>query len=811
MAAWSCDGRGECVAVNALARTQLSIQTGELWDNRWTLHDDDLRGLPTHWSDQVSGLACLRTSQESVNQGDFDACASDCFRVHVRRVGPQGPWLFTATPAAQEHVLREQFEQVHRHHVLLGHVLGHMHSGAVITDAQGLVQWVNKGYEAMSGRSLVDLRGRRADWFDPCNSDAELSEETTAAITRATARGEAFEAMLALRASEECPTWANLNVRLVHDDAGKVTHYIGIYADVTDVIRAKQHAQRCEQRYAQAVKGSNDAIFDWDLQSDHVHITEQWGEILAGREAAYQGHVNHWFSQVRSSDLMQLQLDISSHLTGLTDRVINEHQIRHTDGSWRWVACKAKATRDARGEPTRLAGAIRDITDEKLEEQSLRLAADRDALTGLHNRKSLLKEVTLRIKHSDPAESQSFALVFLDFDRFKLVNDGLGHAAGDLLLQSIGKRLQDHLREDDIAARLGGDEFVLILQNIDHADEASAIVERTIHSLAAPHHLHGRRVTVTASAGVVLYNHHYKTADEMLRDADTAMYEAKNRGKATHVMFDAEMHAQAYRRLTLEHEIRNALDAEQFEVYYQPIVRLDSGDVCGVEALLRWNHPTLGNISPAEFIPVAEETALIVPIGQWVLEQSVKWVLDTNRTRNTPLKVHVNLSKKQLMQPEIIDVIRDLLQTTGLDPALLDLEVTETAVVGEQGGLADRLAELRDLGCRLSMDDFGTGQSSLSCLHEYPITTLKIDRSFISNMDIRSEFVAVVQAILTLARTLDVEVVAEGVETPGQMARLQALGCDHAQGYFFAKPMQGQDAKQFLIDLDVAETSAQAA
>jgi diguanylate cyclase (GGDEF)-like protein len=435
--------------------------------------------------------------------------------------------------------------------------------------------------------------------------------------------------------------------------------------------------------------------------------------------------------------------------------------------------------------------------------------ARRDALTGLPNRSLLLDRLEHAVRSCGRNPDYKFAVLFLDFDRFKIINDSLGHEVGDLLLISIADRLAANLRSGDTAAhfgsehipaRLGGDEFVILLDGMKQHDDAVRVAERLQEALSAPHKLDGHDVISTASIGIVTSAGGYKRADDVLRDADTAMYHAKSTGKARHVVFDDRMHQEVVERLQLEEDLRRSLEAGEFWLSYQPIIALSSGRLVGFEALMRWTHPRRGPVSPGVFIGLAEEIGLIVPVGKWALLEAAKQLkVWYNRHRHDPpLTMNVNISKHQLRQESLADVVAEVLNETGIDPACLKLEVTESAIMDSPERTTALLHDLKALGVRLCMDDFGTGHSSLSLLHRFPIDVLKIDRTFVLNTDGNREYAAVIHAIITLAHTLNMKVVGEGVENAGQLAQLQALECDWAQGNFFSESLTVDAAEAYI-------------
>jgi diguanylate cyclase (GGDEF)-like protein len=454
-----------------------------------------------------------------------------------------------------------------------------------------------------------------------------------------------------------------------------------------------------------------------------------------------------------------------------------------------------------------LRARVRSLLDRKQMLGQLERLALHDTLTGLPNRVSIRDRIQRAI---DRAQYSNYALLFLDFDRFKLVNDSLGHDAGDQLLQQIANRLRAATESEAgaphgsvrmTAARLGGDEFVVLLEDLPTPREALRMADRLLTALAESYSLAGHQVCSTASIGVVTSDQSHATPDEVLRDADTAMYEAKSAGRGRYVLFDQAMHAHAEKRLRIENDLRGAVANAEFFLVYQPIVSLATGRNAGFEALLRWEHPQRGLISPADFLPAAEETGLIVPIGMWALNQACRDFASWQRLLgdSAPSNIHVNLSRKQLLLPELVEVVSDALKQHAVAPERLHLEVTESEIMHNPKVAQAMLGELRQLGVKIDMDDFGTGHSSLACLQELPIDVLKIDRSFIVNMERSRSFAALVHAITNLGQNLGLSTVAEGIETADQLAMLQTMDCDFGQGYLFAKPMPADEVGAYLL------------
>jgi diguanylate cyclase (GGDEF)-like protein len=443
----------------------------------------------------------------------------------------------------------------------------------------------------------------------------------------------------------------------------------------------------------------------------------------------------------------------------------------------------------------------REVAERKQIEEQLLHNAFHDGLTGLANRALFMDHLQLALGRARRNESYRFAVLFLDLDRFKVINDSLGHMAGDQLLVEIARRLEGAMRPGDTVSRLGGDEFVVLLDDLGDAGEAESVAARLQRQLSVPCDLDGHEVFTTVSIGIAHGSTGYHRPEDLLRDADTAMYRAKQLGKARHEVFDQAMHARAMDLLRLEKDLRWAVERGELFIQYQPIVSLDTGALRGFEALVRWQHPERGLILPAKFIPLAEETGLIIPIGRWVLGEACRQMRQWQQLSPTdaPLPINVNLSGRQFMQPDLLEQIREILRETGLDPRSLKLEITESVVMEDIDTATRTLEQLRALGVELGIDDFGTGYSSLSYLQRFPVGTLKIDRSFISRITESDGTAEIVRTIMKLAQTLGMEVVAEGVETERQRAQLKALECEFGQGYYFSRPMDREAAEELFL------------
>ena len=444
---------------------------------------------------------------------------------------------------------------------------------------------------------------------------------------------------------------------------------------------------------------------------------------------------------------------------------------------------------------------LADITKMKEAEQRIYHQAFHDSLTNLPNRSLFIEHLNLALKRNKRRKDNFFAVIHLDIDRFKVINDSLGHHIGDQLLIAFANRIQGTLREIDTLARLGGDEFLVLLEDIENSQAAIHIAERLQKNLQSPFNLGGQEIFAPASMGIVLETRVYRDAEDIIRDADAAMHDAKENGRAQYRVFSPALHTKALNQLQIETDLRKAIRDKEFELYYQPIVVLNSGDVIGFEALIRWNHPQQGLILPDHFIPVAEETGLIIPIGQWVLREAcqdlVRWQRSVGAVRE--LFMSVNISSKQFLRPSIIEEIKSILVESGLPPGQLKLEITETAIMENTDQTIRLIHHLKEYGVKIVIDDFGTGYSSMSYLQQLPVETLKVDKSFVSRMKSGiDENTNIVETIITLAHKLRMNVVAEGVETIEQQRILNGLKCQLAQGYLFSRPLRKKKAVELL-------------
>lgn len=575
--------------------------------------------------------------------------------------------------------------------------------------------------------------------------------------------------------------------------------FIGI--DISDRKQVEEALRDSQERYALAVRGANDGLWDWNLKTEEVYYSPRWKSMLGYQESEIGNKPDEWFSRIHAEDLERVKAQIFLHFGGRSRHFESEHRVLHKDGDYRWMLSRGIAVRDADGKASRMAGSQTDITKRKQAEEQLLHDACHDMLTGLPNRALLIDRLGLAIERAKRLENHRFAVLFLDLDRFKVVNDSLGHMVGDDLLISLARRLETCLRAGDTFARLGGDEFVMLLEDIKDINDAVRVAERTHKALELPFDLNGQEVFTSTSIGIALSDTGYDRPEDTLRDADTAMYRAKSQGRSRHEVFDRIMYEQAVALLQVETDLRRAIDRHELRVHYQPIVFLATGKISGFEALVRWQHPERGLISPCDFIPIAEETSLIIPLGAWVLREACRQtrVWQKQFPTHPPLTISVNLSGKQFSQSDLVYQISQILQETDLQPNHLKLEITESVVMGNAESAIAMLFQLKALGVQLQIDDFGTGYSSLSYLHRFPTDTLKIDRSFVSRMSPNGEGSEIVRTIVTLAHNMGMSVTAEGVETLEQLTQLRTLQSEYGQGYFFSKPVNCDMAESLLV------------
>ncbi|MGO8855856.1 MAG: putative bifunctional diguanylate cyclase/phosphodiesterase [Steroidobacteraceae bacterium] len=686
--------------------------------------------------------------------------------------------------------------------------------GVTISNAERRLVWVNDSFTRMTGYNLAEVLDKKTSdllYFE----GSSIQTINRAREAFASTRGIRFELLVRGKHSREW--WLDTDAQPLFNERGTLQGWVCVQADVTAAVRRREAARAEERKFATLLDAAPEAIIgvsdDGAIRFTNARVPELFGYTAAELDGAQiellipqRFHAGH--TAARSKFIERPRMRPMGSDTALF--------ARRKDGAELPVEISlSRIEMDCEGVVLCI---VRDVSEQKLAEtqrkamqSELAKVAWEDNLTGLANRALFMESLQKALDRVRCGDQPLFAVLFLDFDRFKLINDTLGHKAGDELLRQIAGRLQGALRTADIiceeitsnlVARFGGDEFLILINNLQAPDDASRIAERLLNTLAPVYDIFGSEVQSTASIGIVTSEQCQANVEEIVRNADVAMYEAKRAGRACSVVFNEAMHVRLTRHAMIETSLRRAIGTPELFLVYQPIVELHSGQMVSVEALARWNHPALGAISPSEFIPIAEESGLIVTVGEWVLRQACQAMLTWLRQDplRAPKTMSINVSRAELaLGPRLIQQLRDTLSEVGLPAERLQLEVTEREVMRNPAASLETLHALRRFGFKLAMDDFGTGTSSLSCLREYPFDTIKIDRSFLKDLTTNRDVLAVIHATISLVGNLGMGSVAEGVEEPSQVAVLQSLGCHYAQGYLFSRPVT---AEQLLDALE---------
>jgi diguanylate cyclase (GGDEF)-like protein/PAS domain S-box-containing protein len=627
-------------------------------------------------------------------------------------------------------------------------------------------------------------------------------ERVLAENERTNRTGEPFRLEYRMTRKDGRAVWLRDEAFLIRDGEGRPKFWQGYFVDVTERKEAEEALRRSEASLSESQRIAHLGTWEWNVSTGEVWWSEETYLIhglVPGDGIIFREKVEEAFFP---EDLPLYRKRIDEALSGTAEGYDFRHRIRRSDGEVRWVHGQAEVVHGEGGEPLRMIGTVHDITERKALEDRLSHQAVHDALTDLPNRQLLLNRLGHALARTERRRGAEVAVLFIDLDGFKVVNDSLGHEIGDRLLVAVAERLKGCLRPEDTLARFGGDEFIVLLEEVEGADDALRVTRRITEEFRGPFVLDGRELFVGLSIGVALGEAHTKSPEELLRDADTAMYRAKDEA-ADYRVFDPKMHEQALDRLEVESYLRHALEKEEFTVYYQPKFRLGRTDrIEGVEALVRWEHPQRGFMLPEEFIPIAEETGLIIPLGEWVMKEACRQAKEWRERypSEPPLLMCVNISAAQVRHPGLLKDVRSALRESGLAADELVLEITEGTLLKDTEVIEAVFRELKRLGVRLAIDDFGKEYSSLSYLNRLPVDVLKIDRLFLESLKENPSNTIIVEAVIALAHSLGLEVIGEGVEGAEQLELLRMMRCDFAQGYHLARPLPSEEVERLLAD-----------
>ncbi|NEU29790.1 EAL domain-containing protein [bacterium LRH843] len=659
-----------------------------------------------------------------------------------------------------------------------------------ITNQRGIILHANDKFCEISKYNLDELLGQDHRILNSGYHSKEFFKDMWATI----GSGNIWRGEVCNRAKDGSLYWVDTTIVPFLNENGKPYQYVSIRNDISLRKQMEEEIRKSAETYRLITENSTDMISTIDGEGKLLYISPSYMNFL-GYDAVEMAESNllEWIHQEDREDVSD---SIHNHfVTGKASSQL-EFRLLKKNGEEMFVEAAFSPIIDEHKRVNNLVLVMRDITERKKTEHTIYHLAYHDTLTELPNRRFFMEYVRKEVYRAKRNQSQ-LAVMFLDVDHFKNVNDSCGHEVGDLVLTEAAKRIRACLRSNDIVARIGGDEFTVLLTNVKSMTEVQGVAQRIKESFQESISSGDKTHELSCSIGISLFPTDGVDVDELLKRADTALYVVKERGRNGYLFFDLAMEERSLERIVLENELRKAIQQEQFYIDYQPKKNLSTGELVGMEALVRWNHPELGKIPPNKFIPIAEQTGLILPLGEWVLKQGCMQNKAWQEQGLTPLKVSINLSPRQFYQFNLVGKIKEILDETGLDPKWLELEVTET-VFGDLDNAVAVLHSIRDLGVHISIDDFGTGYSSLSYIKQLPIDTLKIDASFIRDIHQNKESQAIVQAIVSIARSLNLNVIAEGIENEEQMAALTEDGCIQGQGFLFSKPLSKGEFETYL-------------
>ena len=735
-----------------------------------------------------------RASRFLIAYGSTPLCFVDCFQNHGWAIYPAGYVVVLSIQI----VLTRAFVQYQLVELTpsfaVERILDTMADPMLVCDEGGRIRVANEAVTTIFEYDEKELLGRPLSSLAATSDDTQLADSIAQCEQIARDREADFETNDGERVE------VSLSNNRLRDRRGDMVGVVVIARDIRRRKQTKAALERSRKRYQLVAEGANDGIWDWDLQDDTIFYSDRWLEMLGYDDEQIDDDPDEWFERIHPDDREEVEAQLRAHLEGHTDQFESEYRMRRRDGEYRWVRTRGLAVHDDTGRAVRIAGSQTDIDDRKQAERQLQYDASHDALTDIPNRSLFLDRIEQLLEEQACRESL-FGLLILDLDRFKAINDSLGHPVGDEVLQRMTNRLQDALRETDTIARLGGDEFGVLLSTIENEREAEQVANRLRRRIEQPLEIDEHDLHVSASIGVLVNAGQYETAEKLVRDADLAMYEAKHDEARKVVVFDSEMHDGQVDEIHLESDLRRAVENDELSVHYQPIVDLEAERISGFEALVRWHHPEFDAISPDEFIPIAEEAGLIVPMGRRILRQACErmniWREHFDFAGSTP-SMNVNLSAPEMARRDLTSEVSSILEETNLPEDHLSIEITERLLITNPDDAGQMLDDFDDMNVQICIDDFGTGYSSLSCLRRFQTDVLKIDREFVHGIQHSQEDQEIVRAIMELADPLDLDVVAEGIEADEQLDVLETLGVPLGQGFYWSRPRPAADLETLL-------------